>query len=249
MAKLVIIVSIVLAATCRSTLSDRVLDRLRARVSDLEKVLDERQANFWISAVAFNSTLTCVPEFAADLQSNYTTLPHEDKNEWLYKKVRERTVEYCSQQFDHLSGDLHDVMNYQMEVEDRTSGRLVDLPDLEDFTDSFYADTIENYEDEMARRVTRLVRSVWHNRACNNVRKFKECYLEISPCNHLYDELDKSPEMAAYAKFLRLAAIPEYYPSTGWSHIAYVDVVAACDHIHSSDTVITTAFRRYTRTK
>lgn len=159
-----------------------------------------------------------MPEFAADLHSNYAIFPHNDKNEWLYRKVRERTVEYCSKHSDHLSGAMRDVVRYRMRVEDSINGQFIELPDLEDFTLGFVAETIETYKDEMARRVAILIRNVWHSRAGDSADESKKSYLAVSPCNHLYHELRKSSETAAYAKFLRLAALPGYYPSTGWSH-------------------------------
>lgn len=250
MASKLLITTAAIAALALASLTccadDRVLGLMRARAEALAKALGGRRAGFWLAAVEATPD-QCKPEFARDLRAEYAALPDRDRYEWLVDKVRQRTVEYCSEHFAHLSAAMPDIVHHRMRVRDRRhrSGAFVELPDLEDFTDGVYADTVAKYDSELARRVARLVRDVWQDAAADSVQRFYQAYLKVNPCNHLYDQLDESPDMAAYAQFLRLAAVPECYPSTGWSHIAYVDVVAACDHIKRSKAVIESAYAIY----
>lgn len=207
--------------------------------------LSMQKDNFWHDALK-NAQTHYTPHFGRLLNDRFNEVHLKDPSPTLvdfYEKVQEQVMQQGGKQFQARIGDLKRLLGANRDLALVTDGYKVNNAENQVDSDNalknmwstlFKPKSAEDYDSDLAKNIAHWVNE--HSSTLRPIENFAQFVEQNNPCKSLEQELAK-PGMEEYAKYLSLAAIPEYYVHTPLVHVANVNLLAACNRLKSEDII------------
>lgn len=202
---------------------------LKSLVKKVTQADGSEDKDFWVYA-SKSSINKCNVDFARTLRTNLYNNDgrnNADKLE-LYRLINQKTMQDCCKSYAGMADTWNDIQS--------------SVPGLIPFAEGFSPDAAD--DADVVVRIAHVVRDM--DQIISERGAFEHLYNAASPCAKFYRIIhDDQFDHVDYLQFLRLAAMPEYYPLTTEDHLNNVRVLALCDHIHNTGGLLEHAYAAY----
>lgn len=221
---LLVLMHVVAAASVRLTRQQH------QRLAHLLNTAGQLTGNdFWTLAIE-NNVVQCSASYFEALSYNANQVPDDTNMIEMYNLLEQHILHYCERKFMAHSRRL-----IVLCPPGSPCARVTDGFQLNEYRD-------DNEDETLAYTLAQVMQEIDDD--ISSFDQFEAVFVQRGPCKAIFNNL---PRLGRYRHFYTLISQPTYFERFDADHQRAANIVAACNHIPTTNGLLSTAYGYYTQ--